>query len=272
MVLLDMPPDLVVDAFGLPGDVSSDMPLVLSTISSIMDKIGVRWCLVGDILLIHYNVPKIMGVRANVTASGDHLYINRQDVEICVPFEDLDKVREVFNSEFNFCSPFRPGRAYYTQHLAQYPRFKVNGMHQCFFLVPDSHYGLNSQAFNEIMHLPHVGFPLLPLPHYVRGLMKIVVSDRDAHNFRVQVEFLIDGMDIDEEWCDNYLDGPPLEHVKSKSTRSAKKLRMGSHPKYEGNLTTYIHNETERKVALGVVGRGMENRVSSYFILHRQNI
>jgi hypothetical protein len=104
-----------------------------------------------------------------------------------------------------------------------------------FFLVPDS---------NDIMHLPHVGFPLLPLPHYVRGLMKIAVSERNALNFRIQLEFLVDGMDIDEEWCDNYLDGPAHwhEHVKSKCTRSAKKLRMGSHPKYDGNLTTYIRS------------------------------
>ena len=83
----------------------------------------------------------------------------------------------------------------------------------------------------------------------------------NAHNFRVQLEFLIDGMDIDEEWCDNYLDGPASarEHVKRKSTQIMKKLRMGSHPKYDGNLTTYIHNETEWKEALGVVGRVMEN-------------
>ena len=83
-----------------------------------------------------------------------------------------------------------------------------------------------------------------------------MVSDRNEHNFRVQLEFLIDGMDIDEEWCDNYLDGHAQEHVKRKSTRS---MRMGSHPKYDGNLTTYIHNETERKEALGVVGRVMKN-------------
>ena len=114
-----MPPDLVVDAFGLPGDAPSDMPRVLSTISCIMDKTGIRWCLVGDILLIHYNVPKIMAVRTNLLYPKDHLdIITRQDIEICVPFEDLHKVREIFTTEFNFCSPFRPGRAYYNQHLA----------------------------------------------------------------------------------------------------------------------------------------------------------
>jgi hypothetical protein len=214
--------------------------------------------------------PKSWGYVPILLYPEDHFDIIRQDIEICVPFEDLHKVREAFNTEFNFCFPFRPGRAYYNQHLAQYPRFKVNGMHQCLYLVPDSHYGADSQAFNDIMHLPDVGFPLPPLPHYVRGLAKIVVSDRDAHNFRVQLEFLIDGMDIDEEWCDNYLDGPAQEHVKSKSTRSAKKLRMGSHPKYDGNLTTYIHNETERKEALGVVGRVMENHGEFFYSVYRQ--
>jgi hypothetical protein len=265
-----MPPDLVVDAFGLPGDAPSDMPRVLSTISCFMDKTRIRWCLVADILLIHYNVPKIMGVRTNLLSRypEDHLdIITGQDIEICVPFEDLHKVQDVFNTESDFCSPFRPGRSYYNEHLAQYPRFKVNGMHQCLFLVPDSHYGVDSQVFNDIIpvNLPYVEFPLLPLPQYIRGLVKIVVSDSNAHNFRVQIEFLIDGMDIDEEWCDDYLDGPAQEYVKKFSTRSAKKLRMGSHPKYDGNLTTYIHNETERKEALNVVGRVMENHGEFFY-------
>jgi hypothetical protein len=129
MVLLNIPPYLVVDAFGLPGDAPSDMPLVLSTISCIMEKTGVRWCLVGDILLIYYNVPRYV---PTLMYPEDHFDIRRQDIEICVPFEDFYKVREVFNAGSNFCSPFQPGRSSYNQHLAQYPRLKVNGMHQCF--------------------------------------------------------------------------------------------------------------------------------------------
>ncbi|KAL0954874.1 hypothetical protein HGRIS_003807 [Hohenbuehelia grisea] len=30
---------------------------------------------------------------------------------------------------------------------------------------------------------------------------------------------------------------------------------MGSHPKYDGNLTTYIHDEEERMAAVAVPGR-----------------
>ena len=70
-----MPPYLVADVFGQPGDAPSDIPRVLSTISCIMDKTGIRWCLVGDILLIYYNAPKIMAVRTNLLYLGDHLDI-----------------------------------------------------------------------------------------------------------------------------------------------------------------------------------------------------
>jgi hypothetical protein len=129
-------------------------------------------------------------------------------------------------------------------------------MNQCFFLVPASHYGLSSKVFVDVMRLPGPDFPLLPLPHYINGLASIAVNcSTDDNNFVAQTEFLIDGMDIDDEWCYTYLDGPSLEFVRSRSTRTAKKSRMGSHPKYENNLTTYIHNELEREVAIRVAGR-----------------
>ena len=85
------------------------------------------------------------------------------------------------------------------------------------FLIPIT--AFNSQDFDDIMHLPNVSFPFLPLPHYAGGLMKIVVSNRNERNFRVQLEFLIDGMDIDEEWCDNYLHQDPLKNMSKGSAR-----------------------------------------------------
>ena len=188
-----------------------------------------------------------------------------------MPSEDLERAQEVLNTIPEFCFPFRPGKSYYNRHLRQYPRFRVKGMNQCFFLIPDSLYGLNSNVFADIIPLGDDGnFPLLPLPHYVRGLASTAAApsyNRDDSNFVVQIEFLIDGMDIDEEWCSIYLDDPSLEFVRSRSTRSAKKARMGSHPKYEGNLTTYIHNESERKDVMGVIGRVMKNN-GGYTRLH----
>ena len=107
----------------------------------------------------------------------------------------------------------------------------------------------------------HLDFPLLPLPHYVNGLASAALRPNiDNNSFLVQIEFLIDGMDIDEEWCRIYLDGAGRDLVQSRSSRSVKKARMGSHPKYEGNLTTYIHNVEERNSIINIVGRVMENR------------
>jgi len=187
-----------------------------------------------------------------------------QDIEICVPLDEVQLAQEAFATSTEFCFPFRPGRSNYNRHLIQYSRFRVKGMNQCFFLVPASHYGLHSEVFVDVMRSPGLHFPLLPLPHYVKGLASIAVThNADDNNFVTQLEFLIDGMDIDEEWCNTYLDDPALEFIRSRSTRSAKKARMGSHPKYEGNLTTYIHNELEREVVIRTVGRTIEDNGKS---------
>lgn len=175
--------------------------------------------------------------------------------------EDLHCVQEAFAAATEFCFPFRPGRSYYNRHLSQHSRFRVKNMNQCFFLVPAPHYGLRPGVFVEFMQPLDLAFPLLPLPHYIQGLADIVVNDdTDSNNFLTQITFLVDGVDIGEDWCNMYLDGPSREFVRSLSTPSAKKARMGSHPKYEGNLTTYIHDESEREVALSIIGRVIEGK------------
>jgi hypothetical protein len=129
-------------------------------------------------------------------------------------------------------------------------------MHQCFALIPGCHYGIPTKVFNAVINPPDVGFPLLPLPYYVGGMTSVVFNHGTKdNNFNSQIEFLIDGMDIDEGWCCKYIDSPEQKVIRERCTPSAKQARMGSHPKYEGNLTTFIRNESERQVILGVVGR-----------------
>jgi hypothetical protein len=240
--ILKMPVELLEDVHGLPGDIPSNVPQVLSMISRLMEDNGIPWCVVGDLLLAHYRVPKITG-----------------DIEICIPSEDLARAQTAIGTLTDFCSPFRPPHSYYNRHLTRFPRFKVNGMNQCFALVPACHFGMPAKVFDTIMHPPHVGFPLLPLPYYVGGMVSVAVNQgTDDNNFLSQIEFLIDGMDIEEEWCCKYLSGSEQEFVQNKSTRGAKRLRMGSHPKYEGNLTTYIHDESERAAVLTVIGRDLD--------------
>jgi hypothetical protein len=58
-----MSSELIEDVRGLPGDIPSDIPYVLSMISRLMEQRGISWCVLGDVLLTHYRVPKVTGVR-----------------------------------------------------------------------------------------------------------------------------------------------------------------------------------------------------------------
>lgn len=132
-------------------------------------------------------------------------------------------------------------------------------MSQFFCIGTERHYGLNPTAFLDLLEVSICRFPLLPLPRYVQGLANVVTSHgKKNETFSTQIEHLIDGMDLDEEWCRKYLDGPAEVYVRNKSTSTAKKNRVGSHPKYEGKLTTFIHDERGRQTALRVIGRTME--------------
>jgi hypothetical protein len=94
-----------------------------------------------------------------------------------------------------------------------------------FGLIPASHCGKPSDVFDVIMHLPDVGFPLLPLPQYMASIF--VRHGRKDNFFRSQIEYLIVG----EEWCAMYLDGRERELVQERSTPRGKLTRTGSHPK-----------------------------------------
>ncbi len=60
-------PESSVDVQGLPGDSPSDIPAVLSRVSRLLESAGVAWCVMGDLLLAHYLVPQVTGVRINLS-------------------------------------------------------------------------------------------------------------------------------------------------------------------------------------------------------------
>jgi len=193
-----------------------------------------------------------------------------QDIEICVQSENLKAIGALFDSSTEFCFRFWDNEPQgHSAHLEGFPRFRVRGTNQCFCIVTQTHYGLKPSVFPDLLDESICGFPLLPLPHYVQGLASVVTSQIEKNgNFAIQIECLIDGMDLDQDWCYKYLDGPAQEYVRSKSTSTAKKNRMSSHPKYDGNLTTFIHDERERQTALKVIGRTMENLGKNLTHLH----
>lgn len=61
-ITIEIPPNLLVDARGLPGDLPGDVDFVLSKLLPALKYSNIRWCIVGDILLEYYGVPKVVGV------------------------------------------------------------------------------------------------------------------------------------------------------------------------------------------------------------------
>lgn len=60
--VLQLPEALHVDVWGLPGDTPSDVPHVIRKIMEILAPLELAWCVVGDILFVHYCVPKVTNV------------------------------------------------------------------------------------------------------------------------------------------------------------------------------------------------------------------
>jgi hypothetical protein len=125
-------------------------------------------------------------------------------------------------------------------------------------------YGLDGSFHESILRPPVTDFPVLALPPYIAGLVQRMMKLEDSRNgayflpFRMELGSLIDGMDLDEDWCDRYLESEANVLVKALSTREAKWQRYGTHPKYRGNLTTFIRNQEERSIRLGTPGRTLE--------------
>ena len=55
------------DLYGFPGDTHANMSLIYSTIDDAFKTHGTLWCLGGYQAWEYYNVPKVVGVRSQVS-------------------------------------------------------------------------------------------------------------------------------------------------------------------------------------------------------------
>ncbi|KAF8587988.1 hypothetical protein K439DRAFT_1630183 [Ramaria rubella] len=235
-----------------PGDAPGRPKVILKTVSPILDAGNISWCIVGDVLLEYYGVPKIIG-----------------DIEFCVLASQHSQALKLIDNQLpEFCIRFPPRMNEYKVHLREMHRYKVLGMDNAFVIVPHHVYGLEPSYSSALLRGPQLPFPVIPLPYFFRGIATIAnqyFEEEKWHPaFAIDIEYLIDGMDIDEEWCDKYLSGSPREYVYSLCTREAKRRRYGPHPKYSGNLTTYIRDEQQRRIALTVIGRDVSTEKLPY--------
>ncbi|KIY51205.1 hypothetical protein FISHEDRAFT_70848 [Fistulina hepatica ATCC 64428] len=231
--------ELRIDSYGFPGDAPMDLSSAYTQLAEILKEANVAWCPVGDVLLVHYGVPKIISA-----------------LEICVDDANIQQAQDLLSSHPDFCTPFRASvDAWHTLYRA-FPRFKVTGV--CLFinLLPASLYGLDYEPLSQLISKDtSTEFPLLRLATFTRGLAaKALEPSADSiysGHFIILLTMLIDGMDIDEEWCaKNLPEGPVRDKVLSVATRQVKLERLGKW-KYQGWVTTYIETpEMQEKVHL----------------------
>lgn len=92
-------------------------------------------------------------------------------------------------------------------------------------------------------------FPVLYLKYYVEGLVRL------GMDHLVVLEYLVDSMDLDEAWCTRNLDPASPAWQVILDLAKLKKERFGKHPKYEGNITTVIENQSQLEAVLSIPGR-----------------
>lgn len=158
-----------------------------------------------------------------------------KDMEFCVPSDRLQDAVAAFTAREDFCSPFRPLYSPTGHHLQDYPRFKVKNVNQFIFLVPDTHYGLEPLDPEKFVPDPSTDLGpirVLYLACYIEGLLHLRSQPRCQYfnetELGVNLEYLIDGMDIDEEWSDHNLGPTGGLSIRRLVTREGKRLRVGT--------------------------------------------
>ncbi|MCJ1475797.1 hypothetical protein MMC13_004461 [Lambiella insularis] len=207
----------------------------LQTALNLLRNAGVNCVIVGELSLNYYN-----------------------DVEICVPVSQFEVAELALSKSpaLNRVSPSTPNL--YTQYKSGFPRFDDVHGHQLVLLSdlgmgiekakvlsPEDH-GKEAFYSHDILETSTVeqiaNIPIPTLPSLVQYLYALVCSGKDPMP-RIRIEQLVDGMNIDEQWCkENLFDESQAQYVLN--LVNSKKDRIDN---FSGNLVTcYI---PDRKIA-----------------------
>ena len=179
-------------------------------------------CMVGELALNYYNVPRAIHVsfRLSVCKQGLHAE-DSQEIEICVPANCYSEALEVLQHKCRLLKvPDEVNEDMFTDYKKKFPRFAFEeGPDMQVTLLLDEVYGLQSLEFatvpkdghhtgsyysKEILDVlsPDI-IALLPFPSlkaFMEGLCTRYIQSRDVV-YAMAAEQLVDGMDIDDAWC-----------------------------------------------------------------------
>ncbi|TDL22323.1 hypothetical protein BD410DRAFT_788571 [Rickenella mellea] len=196
----------------------------------------ITWTATGDDVLNYYGAPKFV-----------------TGLQVCVAKDNLDRARDAFQDDSTWCKQSAPAVDSYQDVFKEYPRFKLCNDDLFITVVPATLYGLNPLNTKKfIQPHPSDSCPMLHLKYHVEGIAEHVSKNANDPNitwWKMRLEFLIDGMDIDKDWCEKHLkDGPGRELVLSKSTPAAKINRIGKRKYMDGMLTCYVDKDNRAEV------------------------
>ncbi|KAJ4590696.1 hypothetical protein HRR94_000046 [Exophiala dermatitidis] len=154
----------------------------LQTALDVLKSSGVATVVVGELVLNYYNIPCIL-----------------HDIEICIPSSQFRAAELALSSSplFERLPPRTPDL--YTKYKYDCPRFLYAKQHQTpIVLLSDLGIGFRKSEVLEIEEIKRI--PMPTLPSFVQYLCLLFFRDGDDM-YQIRLEQLVDGMNIDEEWC-----------------------------------------------------------------------
>ena len=125
------------------------------------------------------------------------LILLNQDRVLCVPDDQHKKAIDLFNARNTILKPFRPSPMGGVGNLLRtFPRFKVVGQSDFWIIVTASFANIPCEPANIVKSIGGLPYPELSV--YAQSLL-------DTQN-GTDLEELIDGMDLSQEWGEENLD------------------------------------------------------------------
>lgn len=234
---------------------------------------GITACIVGELALNYYNVPRVVHVRGCEHRPQTNL-TRKQDLEISVSQNHLSRASAALKSEHElFELANETAFNVYTEYRRGLPRFRFrNNSAACFVLFPDeTRYceGLVENIVTQSLHrrdseysfellglIPEDRITSLPFPF----LGTLLSSCCQKYMFSqdvipaMAIDGLIDGMDLDESWCSRNLtkiEPYCLNYLLSRVRGKISRIDYFS----PNTVTCIILNNEERERLLRVPGR-----------------
>ncbi|KIX01179.1 uncharacterized protein Z518_08904 [Rhinocladiella mackenziei CBS 650.93] len=184
---------------------------LLKPILSAFKERDIPACVIGEIALNYYNVPRVV-----------------HDLEICVPETSLSEAVSIACSTGKLKRVEITDYDLFTEYKRGFPTFEASNIGLRLLLFPDSYFGLfplqqniisnderlSTTCSDQILDLvPRSEIQYLPVPRlpvFFIGLCSRFFESNDCMA-RIAVEQLVDGMDLNDDWIESNLGGATLK-------------------------------------------------------------